>query len=534
MSKYDQLETSSLDAGNAHDLPATSPVKTPCSSAEAGGVSVITPTSLALGDGASVNSSSSSTNALNQQSFLPSPTTPTSGADFLGFSTDSFRSLLAELCEASGASHVEQMCNTLCATLKAAKHRDSVAVLRGREFTVKRSSGALESDWQLVFGAQVEQDEDGDDVVLCYQASSRTHRPCAVRSLQKYNAALFQEPKSGASAVDSAAPMPPLYRAELLYMLACHEPDAERKGDADADFREVCARTAHAELCRLRGDDHADTLSCLATLAMILGKQEKIVEARECFVKCCEGRAATLGRDHEDTLGINEAFAGFLKEQQEHDAARSLLLDCLQRKDSVAALRGREFTVERSSGALESDWQLTFGAQVEQDEDGDDVVLCYQASSRTHRPCAVDSLRKLNAALFQETKSSAPAVDAAAAMPPLYRAELLYMLACQEADTAHKGDADFTEGCARTAHLELCRLRGDDHADTLSCLATLAVLLGKQGKIVEARECFVKCCERRAGTLGRDHEDTLRIQEAFAGFLKEQPPAINFATECRG
>ncbi len=272
MSKYDQLETSSLDAadsslpvtanlsGDAHDLPvvgcsalvecsASSPVATPCSSAEAKGLFVITPTSLALGGGASVNPSSSSTNAVNQQSFLPGPTTPTAGADFPGFSTDP---------------------DTLCARLEEVMRRDPVAALRGREFTVKRSSGALQSDWQLVFGAQVhqeiekvvqeeepffvlvqeeadeedeeyEEEEQVTDVVECYQASSRTHRPCAVRSLQKYNAALFQEAKSGASAVDSAAPMPPLYRAELLYMLACQEPDAERKGDADADFTEVCA-----------------------------------------------------------------------------------------------------------------------------------------------------------------------------------------------------------------------------------------------------------------------------------------------------
>jgi hypothetical protein len=175
--------------------------------------------------------------------------------------------------------------------------------------------------------------------------------------------------------------------------------------------------------------------------------------------------------------------------------------------------------VQRSSGALECDWQLVFGAQVEQDEDGDDVVLCHQASSRTHRPCAVRSLQEHNAALFQATKSSAAAADSAAAMPALYRAELLYMLARQEPDAERKGDADFTEGCARTAHLELCRLRGDKHADTLSCLATLAVLLGKQGKIVEARECFVKCCEGRAATLGRDHVDTLRIQRDFTNFV---------------
>ncbi len=121
------------------------------------------------------------------------------------------------------------------------------------------------------------------------------------------------------------------------------------------------------------------------------------------------------------------------------------------------------------------------------------------------------SLRKLNAALFQETKSSASGVNLAAAAPALYRAELLYILACQEPDAERKGDIDFTEGCARTAHLGLCRLRGDTHADTLSCLATLALILDNQGKTVEAREYFVKCCKGRAATLGRDHVDTLRI-----------------------
>jgi hypothetical protein len=354
MSKYNQLETSSFDAadsrlpvtanvsGDAHDLPAigysalmecseTSPVATLCSSAEAEGVSVITLLSLVLGGGASVNSSSSSTNALNQQSFPPDPTTPTAGVDFLGSSTDSFHSLFADFCVAGGASHLEQMCNTLCARLDEVMRWDSVAALRGRECTVKRpDNGALESDWQIVFGAQVEQDEDGDDVILCYQASSRTHGPCAVRSLKKYNAALFQEAKSSASAVDSAAPMPPLYRAELFYMLACQESDAERKGDAD--FREVCARTAHAELCGLRGDYHADTLACLATLAVLLDEQEKIVEARECFVKCCEGRAATLGRDHEDTLGIQKVFTNFVLK---HDVFKMVCAD-LECQDPVS------------------------------------------------------------------------------------------------------------------------------------------------------------------------------------------------------
>jgi hypothetical protein len=59
------------------------------------------------------------------------------------------------------------MRSTLCAQLDEAMSQDSVAPLRGREFTVECSYDAAESEWQLVFGAQVVQDEDGDAVVLC-------------------------------------------------------------------------------------------------------------------------------------------------------------------------------------------------------------------------------------------------------------------------------------------------------------------------------------------------------------------------------
>jgi hypothetical protein len=87
-----------------------------------------------------------------------------------------------------------------------------------------------------------------------------------------------------------------------------------------------------------------------------------------------------------------------------------------------------------------------------------------------------------NVALFQETKSSSSAVDSTAAILPLYRAELLYMLACQKSDVECEDDAVFTELCARAAHTELLRLKGDAHADTLACLAALASKLSKQKK----------------------------------------------------
>ena len=66
------------------------------------------------------------------------------------------------------------------------------------------------------------------------------------------------------------------------------------------------------------------------------------------------------------------------------------------------------------------------------------------------------------------------------------------MLACQEPTVENKDHAIFTEASARTAYTELCRLRGDAHADTLSCLATLAVHLSKQGKIDEARAAIAR------------------------------------------
>ncbi len=65
---------------------------------------------------------------------------------------------------------------------------------------------------------------------------------------------------------------------------------------------------------------------------MLLGKQEKIVEARECFAKCCEGRAATLGRDHEDTLGIQKVFTNFVLK---HDVFKMVYAD-FESQDSVS------------------------------------------------------------------------------------------------------------------------------------------------------------------------------------------------------
>ncbi len=110
---------------------------------------------------------------------------------------DSPRSIIAALCDADGVSYCENVCLTgtvtLCAKLEQVMSKDSVAVLRGREFTVERSPGALESDWQLVFGAQVQIDKDGFDRVECYQVSSRTRTyNVDVKFLQKCNADLFQ------------------------------------------------------------------------------------------------------------------------------------------------------------------------------------------------------------------------------------------------------------------------------------------------------------------------------------------------------
>ena len=156
------------------------------------------------------------------ENHLLTPAPSTLDSDLIGFHADSPRSIVTALCAALVVSDHDNICSTLCAELDQVMSDDSVSLLRGREFTVKRlSSGALESDWQLVFGAQVEKDKDGNDEVECYQASSRTYRFFTVRSLENNNVKLFQGMQLPAAAADSTARIPPLYRAELLYMLAC-------------------------------------------------------------------------------------------------------------------------------------------------------------------------------------------------------------------------------------------------------------------------------------------------------------------------
>jgi hypothetical protein len=235
-------------------------------------------------------------------------------------------SIIAALCDSDGVGNHDSFCATLCARLDQVMSNDSVAVLRGREFTVKRSSAPWSPTGSSCSALKLNQTS------LELTLSNATKLPAvpivfvSVASLQKHNADRFQAVMSNASAADSTAQIPPLYRAELLYMLACQEPTVENKDHAV--FTVACARTAYSELCRMRGDAHADTLSCLATLAVHLSEHGEIDEAWECFAKCCEGRAAALGEDCEATLSIRESFANFLKDQQEYDAARSLLLEC--------------------------------------------------------------------------------------------------------------------------------------------------------------------------------------------------------------
>ena len=71
------------------------------------------------------------------------------------------------------------------------------------------------------------------------------------------------------------------------------------------------------------------------------------------------------------------------------------------------------------------------------------------------------------------------------------------MLAFQEPDIANKDDATFAEGCARAAYTELCSLKGDDHADTLSCLAGFTKRI-RQELNAMAAELVCACCSVRA------------------------------------
>jgi hypothetical protein len=291
-----------------------------------------TPPLPTLGGGSSTRPRSSNSSGLDRQSLLPVPLLFPScaAAGSTSLTADAVCLIIAELCAASGADNLEQICCMLRARLEKLISDDYVAALRGRQFVVKCSQ---ESDWQLVFGTQGVSKHRHLDMPRaketwafeCYQASSGTYRVCTVQSLREQNADLFLAFESGAPSGGWTAQVSPLYQAELLYMIACQEPDISNNDDVL--LTESCARQAYIELRTLKGDTHTDTMSCLAALTSKLRKQKKITEAQQCFAKFCEGRATTSGSDHEDTLRIQKAFAEFVKEQQECDAAQSLLLE---------------------------------------------------------------------------------------------------------------------------------------------------------------------------------------------------------------
>ena len=65
------------------------------------------------------------------------------------------------------------------------------------------------------------------------------------------------------------------------------------------------------------------------------------------------------------------------------------------------------------------------------------------------------------------------------------------------------------------------RVLGDDHADTLACISSLALLLRAQGKLADAEQLFREAFAGRRRTLGNEHPSTLTSKRYLESILRE-------------
>jgi hypothetical protein len=262
-------------------------------------------------DGPAADASSSSDSSVSPQlsprkkgRFQPARDAARTGTTSIAQSCN-LHDLLCNLCDSDGSRYPDYIILESTAAFEHRMHADPLAPLRGVTFNAKRSSGqacrpgngAEACNWRLCFGA-IPSISCEAEVVECRNTSGEVAVKL-VQSLREENKNCFQQRHNWYLKSDDSDGR--LTRAEMLYVTAAEllsrnhfamgqsHVHVTRNMDIVA---EVCSRASFEELLALRGAQDIDTMLCLSALAASFARQNKLAEARQCYMKCIAGTSA--------------------------------------------------------------------------------------------------------------------------------------------------------------------------------------------------------------------------------------------------
>ncbi len=251
-----------------------------------------------------------------------------------------------------------------------------------------------------------------------------------------------------------------------------------RYAEAEPLFREILNGRI-----RVLGEEHLDTISSMYWLGVQYWYQGRYDEAQPLFTNVVELRSRILGEDHSETLISLYALAGTYRCLGCYDEAESLLNKGLE--------TGKRELAEEHPITLETMRNLV-------------LIWIAQGLFEKAEPLAVKTLEVRRLVLGEEHPDTLESMtDLAAVYGKLGRYEQAELLAHKALDTQS-------------------RVLGEAHWWTLITMHSVAVLCMDQARYEEAESWFKKVRTLRRQVLGEQHPHTLQSVNGLAVLYKEQ------------
>ncbi|KAJ6114394.1 hypothetical protein N7486_000172 [Penicillium sp. IBT 16267x] len=285
------------------------------------------------------------------------------------------------------------------------------------------------------------------------------------------------------------------------------------------------------ETCKSKlGEDHPDTLSSMANLAMAnlastYWNQGRWDEAEQLFVQVIETRKAKLGEDHPDTLSSIANLASTYWNQGRWEEAEQLEVQVMETRktklsedhpDTLSSIANLASTY-REQGR----WKEAEQLEVQ-------VMEIRKTKLGDNHPDTLSSMANLASTYWKQGRwDEAEQVDVQVmetSKTKLGEDHPFTLTSIANLASTYRKQGRWEEAEHLEAQVMETRKSklGEDHPDTLSSIANLASTYRKQGRWKEAEQLEVQVMELRMAKLGKDHPDTLSSMANLASTYKRQ------------
>ncbi|KAJ7639205.1 hypothetical protein FB45DRAFT_1001147 [Roridomyces roridus] len=264
---------------------------------------------------------------------------------------------------------------------------------------------------------------------------------------------------------------------------------------------------------KLLGNDHPETLTAMANLAVTYGQLGRYQEAEELELSVLQGGQKLLGNDHPETLTAMANLAVTYRRLGRYQEAEGLELSVLQGRQK---LLGNDHPETLTAMANLADTYRQLGRYQEAEELELSVLQGRQKLLGNDHPDTLFAMANLAVTYgrlgrYQEAEGLKLSVlQGCQKLLGNDHPETLTAMANLAVTYGQLGRYQEAEGLELSVLQGRQKLLGNDHPDTLFAMANLAMTLSSTGRHKAAENLQLKVVANYTEVLGADHPDTLR------------------------